>query len=90
MRRSLLFGMGLGAALMYLLDPSWGRRRRAQLRAHLESGAQQVETWRNRSGVRRAAMQDDSGDAPRHEDETDIDWTTGDSYRARLMGEDQG
>jgi uncharacterized membrane protein len=47
---ALLGGMGLGAGLMYLLDPGLGRRRRALLRDRLVSAASQMDdslcaTW---------------------------------------------
>ncbi len=84
MRKTLLFGMGVGAALMYYFDPSWGRRRRAELRSRLDRGARQLEDWRER-----AEQNPPAATRPRA-DEHDIDWMEGDSYRARLMQSDQG
>lgn len=81
MRRTLLFGMGVGAALMYYFDPSWGRRRRAQLRERLEQGAAEWEDFREGSDRPRARSQP-NGHA--REDEP-IDWTTGYSYRERVV-----
>ena len=44
--KKVLFGMALGAALLYLLDPQLGARRRDQLRARLrrtQGGAPPVD-----------------------------------------------
>jgi len=38
----LLYGIGLGAALMYILDPDQGRRRRALLRDKLVGATNQA------------------------------------------------
>jgi len=55
---TLLSGVGLGAGVMYLLDPASGRRRRALLRDQLTSAANRVDdcldaTW---SDVRHRAQ----------------------------------
>src|SRR5437764_13370518 len=42
---SLLGGMGLGAGLMYLLDPNLGRRRRALLRDQLVRATSRTEDY---------------------------------------------
>jgi len=72
-RLSLLFGMVVGAGIMYVLDPERGRRRRALLRdqfAHTrrklseESGAGRAtseETERETA----AAVRDEAADAER-------------------------
>lgn len=86
MRKSLLVGMGVGALLMYYLDPSWGRRRRAELRSRVDRRARQLEAWREREAETRPAGADRRPRADEHE----IDWMGGDSYRARLMQSDRG
>ncbi len=89
--RSFLVGVGCGAALMYLLDPSWGRRRRAGLRARLETGARQVEAWRQQAESRRSVEDNPPElDGRARAEDAEIDWSTGDSYRARLMQEGNG
>jgi hypothetical protein len=40
---TLVFGMALGAALMYILDPERGRRRRALIRDQFVHGAHEIE-----------------------------------------------
>src|SRR5438874_2348683 len=42
---TLLTGFGLGAGMMYLLDPGSGRRRRALLGDQLVSAASQLDDW---------------------------------------------
>ncbi|MGH7444713.1 MAG: hypothetical protein ACREKM_07545, partial [Longimicrobiales bacterium] len=74
MRKTLLLGMGMGALAMYYLDPSWGRRRRAQLRDWLDSGARRMEELHERSEAARVFER--SSDGLPSED-ADIDWTTG-------------
>ena len=83
MRKSLLVGVSVGALLMYYLDPSWGRRRRAELRSRLERRARQLETWRE--GVEEGRP---VADDVRPDDHA-IDWMEGASYRARLMQQDR-
>lgn len=81
MRRTLLFGMGVGAVLMYYFDPSWGRRRRAQLRDRLEQGAAQLDELREASERPRVHTQANG----RSREDDAIDWTTGYSYRERVI-----
>ena len=86
MRKSLLFGVGVGALLMYYLDPSWGRRRRAELRSRLDRRARQLEAWHELEDGSRS-----TGTARRpRADDNEIDWMGGDSYRARLTQSDRG
>ncbi|MGH7564428.1 MAG: SRPBCC family protein, partial [Gemmatimonadota bacterium] len=49
-RASWLGGLGLGAGLMYLLDPDRGRRRRALVRDRLSSRAGESETFLGKTG----------------------------------------
>lgn len=78
MRRSFLLGVGMGAVLMYFFDPSWGRRRRAQLRERLEAGARRVETWRDQAEARRRLEEEMEEDEVIEQDdmqeEAEIDW----------------
>lgn len=78
MRRTFLIGAGVGAALMYFFDPSWGRRRRAQLQERIEKSTRQVEGWRARSEVRRAQSEND------FRDESEIDWIEGEAYNGAV------
>ena len=79
MRRTFLVGAGVGAALMYFFDPSWGRRRRAQLQERIEKSSRQVEGWRARSEVRRA--QDEEDDC---RDDSEIDWIEGEAFNGTV------
>lgn len=79
MRRTFLVGAGVGAALMYFFDPSWGRRRRAQLRERVESGSRQFDAWRERSELRRVQGQGNGRSAGVRE-ESEIDWSEGEEY----------
>ena len=74
MSRAFLVGVGAGAALMYFFDPSWGRRRRAQLRERVESGSRQVDEWRERAELRHAHANVRRDGA---RDEADLDWSEG-------------
>ena len=78
MRRTFLIGAGVGAALMYFFDPSWGRRRRAQLQERIEKSTRQVEGWRARGEVRRAQREDDC------QEDSENDWVEGEAYRGTV------
>jgi hypothetical protein len=77
MRRSFLVGVGVGAMLMYFFDPSWGRRRRAQMRERIEVGARRLEEWRDEAEVRRRLEEEDeeeTAEARAWAEEGEIDW----------------
>lgn len=77
MRRSFLVGVGVGAMLMYFFDPSWGRRRRAQMRERIEVGARRLEEWRDEGEVRRRLEEEDdkeTAEARAWAEESEIDW----------------
>jgi uncharacterized membrane protein len=47
---SMLYGIGLGAGLMYLFDPDWGRRRRALLRDKMTGTLNQMNDTLEKAG----------------------------------------
>lgn len=86
MRKTLLFGVGVGAVLMYYCDPSWGRRRRAQLRGRMDRSVAKLEAWRERVEAERS---DARADGRARDDDPDIDWMEGDTYRSSLIRVEQ-
>ena len=85
---ALLWGLGIGAALMYFLDPDAGRRRRALVRDQCvrgghalqdaTEGAVQAAAKRTRGAIKRAQLAVSGGD------ESVDDWTLEARVRAAM------